>query len=74
LHFKFIGWELEDILIAMVKRALRKKLTVSKPEIINSDQGSQFTSKEYIDLVESNKIRVSMDGKGRWADIILIER
>ena len=58
----------------MVKRALRKKLTVSKPEIINSDQGSQFTSKEYIDLVESNKIRVSMDGKGRWADIILIER
>jgi len=70
-----VGWELDDTLeTAMVKRALRKALAVSKPEIINSDQGSQFTSKEYIDLVESNKIKVSMDGKGRWADNIMIER
>jgi len=50
------------------------EIAVSKPEIINSKQGSQFTSKEYIDLVESNKIKVSMDGKGRWADNIMIER
>ena len=70
-----VGWELDDTLeTAMVKRALRKALAVSKPEILNSDQGSQFTSKEYIDLVESNKIKVSMDGKGRWADNIMIER
>jgi len=70
-----VGWELDDTLeTSMVKRALRKALAVSKPEIINSDQGSQFTSKEYIDLVESNKIKVSMDGKGRWADNIMIER
>jgi putative transposase len=46
----------------------------SKPEILNSDQGSQFTSKDYINLVESSKIKVSMDGKGRWADNIMIER
>ena len=49
-------------------------LAVSKPEIINSYQGSQFISKEYIDLVESNKTRVSMDGKGRWAANIMIKR
>ena len=70
-----IGWDLDDTLeTAMVKRALQKALAVSKPEIINSDQGSQFTSKEYIEFVESNKIKVSMDGKGRWADNIIIER
>jgi len=70
-----IGWELDDTLeTAMVKRALAKALAVSKPEIINSDQGSQFTSNEYIELIESNKIKISMDGKGRWADNIMIER
>lgn len=70
-----IAWELDDTLeTAMVKRALTKALAISKPEIINSDQGSQFTSKDYIKLVESNKIKISMDGKGRWADNIMIER
>jgi putative transposase len=70
-----ISWELDDTLeTAMVKRALKKALAISQPEIINSDQGSQFTSKEYIELVEKNKIKISMDGKGRWADNIMIER
>ena len=70
-----IGWDLDDTLeTAMVKRALAKALAVSKPEIINSDQGSQFTSKDYIEMVERNKIKISMDGKGRWADNIMIER
>lgn len=70
-----IGWELDDTLeTAMVKRALSKALAISKPEIINSDQGSQFTSNEYIELIESNKIKISMDAKGRWADNIMIER
>lgn len=70
-----VGWELDDTLeTAMVKRAINKALAVSQPLIINSDQGSQFTSKDYIDLVESKKIKISMDGKGRWADNIMIER
>lgn len=45
-----------------------------KPEIINSDQGSQFTSEVYINLLKSNEIRISMDGKGRAIDNIFIER
>lgn len=70
-----ISWELDDTLeTAMVNRAVKKALAISQPEIINSDQGSQFTSKEYIELVEKNKIKISMDGKGRWADNIMIER
>jgi len=47
---------------------------VATPEILNSDQGSQFTSHEYINFVINNKSKISMDGKGRWADNIPIER
>lgn len=45
-----------------------------KPEIINSDQGSQFTSEAYINLLKQNNIQISMDGKGRAIDNIFIER
>ncbi len=45
-----------------------------KPEIINSDQGSQFTSDVYINLLKENNIKISMDGKGRAIDNIYIER
>jgi putative transposase len=70
-----VAWELDDTLeTAMVKRAVEKALCVSQPEIINSDQGSQFTSNDYIELLKKNKILISMDGKGRWADNIIIER
>jgi putative transposase len=70
-----VGWELDDTLSTnMVKNALEKAFTVAKPVILNSDQGSQFTSNEYIKYVEGNKIKISMDGKSRWADNIMIER
>lgn len=45
-----------------------------KPEICNTDQGSQFTSLEFTDLLKKNDIRISMDGKGRWRDNVVIER
>ena len=45
-----------------------------RPEIINSDQGSQFTSTEYTDKLKNNHIRQSMDGKARWVDNVIIER
>lgn len=45
-----------------------------KPEIFNSDQGSQFTSKDFIEILIKNKIKISMDSVGRWADNIIIER
>lgn len=46
-----------------------------KPEIINSDQGTQFTSDEYIDYIKSlETVKISMDGKGRATDNAFIER
>ena len=45
-----------------------------KPEIINSDQGSQFTSQEYAEMLSDKGIQISMDGKGRAIDNIFIER
>jgi putative transposase len=48
--------------------------TQGKPEIINSDQGSQFTSEVYINLLKENDIQISMDGRGRAIDNIFIER
>lgn len=47
---------------------------VATPEILNSDQGSQFTGNEYTEFVTAHKSKISMDGKGRWADNIPIER
>ena len=45
-----------------------------KPKIINSDQGSQFTSDNYTMYLQVAKIRQSMDGKARWVDNVIIER
>lgn len=70
-----VGWELDDTLSCrMVRSALEKAFEVAKPEILNSDQGSQFTARDYINLLESNRVKISMDGKSRWADNIMIER
>ena len=70
-----VGWEVDDTLdTRMVMNALKKSLKVSTPEIINSDQGSQFTSDEYCSFLKEKGIRQSMDGKSRWADNIMIER
>ena len=44
------------------------------PEICNSDQGSQFTSVDFTDVLTEAGIRISMDGKGRWMDNVFIER
>jgi putative transposase len=44
------------------------------PDIHNSDQGSQYTSKQYIDVLKEHDIQISMDGKGRALDNIYIER
>lgn len=57
----------------MVINAFKKAFKVAKPQILNYDQGCQFTSQRYIDFVKENGIRQSMDGKSRWADNITIE-
>ncbi|MEI3216593.1 MAG: IS3 family transposase [Lachnospiraceae bacterium] len=70
-----VGWDVDDTLdTTMVINACNKAFKIAKPLIINSDQGSQFTSDKYIDFIRDNGIRQSMDGKSRWADNIMIER
>jgi putative transposase len=60
-----------DFCIEAVEEALSK---YGKPEIFNTDQGSQFTSVAFTDLLKQNDIRISMDGKGAWRDNVFIER
>ena len=45
-----------------------------KPDIFNSDQGSQFTSWDFTQKLKAAGIRISMDGKGRWLDNVFVER
>lgn len=58
----------------MVLGCLKRAFEQAKPEIINSDQGSQFTNEDYIKLLQSEGIKISMDGKGRALDNIFVER
>jgi len=44
------------------------------PEIFNTDQGSQFTSEDFTDVLLERGIRISMDGRGRWIDNVFVER
>jgi putative transposase len=76
-HSRYIvGWELSDSLeTAPVLEAVKQAIqTYGKPAIINSDQGCQFTSDDYVNLLHSQCIRQSMDGKARWIDNVCIER
>lgn len=71
-----VGWGLSNSLAAensinVLKQAV---LTNGKPEIVNSDQGSQFTCDLWIEHLENENIKISMDGKGRALDNIYIER
>lgn len=54
--------------------AMEEALQQSVPEIVNTDQGVQFTSKNFIDLLKENNIKISMDSKGRALDNIFVER
>lgn len=70
-----LSWELSTSLEAdFCVRALEQAFTIGMPEILNSDQGSQFTSEEFVSYLEQNGVRVSMDGKGRAIDNIFTER
>lgn len=71
-----VGWSLSNTLDAKVQQNLLadsiKRHGV--PEIVNSDQGSQFTCEGWVNLLKSFSIRISMDGRGRALDNIYIER
>lgn len=73
---KVLAWKLSITLdtafcIEAVEEALGK---YGKPEIFNSDQGSQFTSVAFTDLLKAHEIAISMDGKGAWRDNVFVER
>lgn len=70
-----VGWEMDLTLeISFVLDVVKRSLVRSRPEIMNSDQGSQFTSPQYIELLKNAGVQISMDGKGRATDNIFIER
>jgi len=70
-----ISWELDQTLeLPFVLRATRRALAEARPTIWNSDQGSHFTSPQYLALLQAAEVRISMDGKGRALDNIFTER
>jgi len=73
---KVLSWRLSNTLEAdFCVDALEQALNeYGPPEIMNTDQGSQFTSLEFTQTLKDAGVRISMDGKGRWMDNIFIER
>ncbi len=72
---KIMGWNFSNSLDTLsCLEALGSALQSNVPEIINSDQGCQFTSELWVNFLQEKAIFISMDGKGRWADNVYIER
>jgi len=74
---KILSWEISNTMdvsfcLEVFDKAVRS--TGCVPEIFNTDQGSQFTSEAWISRMKENSVRISMDGKGRWVDNVMIER
>jgi putative transposase len=71
LSFRLSNTLTPDFCVAALEEALARH---GPPEIFNTDQGAQFTSKGWIETLEAAGVRISMDGKGRWIDNVFIER
>jgi putative transposase len=70
-----VSWELDQTLeLPFVLSAVQRALAQAVPLIWNSDQGSHFTSPQYIRLLQAAQVQISMDGKGRALDNIFTER
>lgn len=73
---KILSWRLSNSLdvefcVAALEEALGRYGT---PVLFNTDQGSQFTSFEFTQVLRDAGVRISMDGKGQWTDNVMIER
>jgi len=73
---KVLSWRLSNTMeaefcVEALKEALAK---YGAPEIFNTDQGSQFTSHEFTQVLKDAEVKISMDGRGRWIDNRMIER
>jgi len=71
LSFRLSNTLTADFCVEALQEALAK---FGAPEIFNTDQGAQFTSEEWIKVLEGAGVAISMDGKGRWIDNVFIER
>ena len=73
---KVLAWKLSITLSAdFCIEALEEALAChGRPEIFNTDQGSQFTSADFIKVLKAAEIAISMDGKGAWRDNVFVER
>lgn len=70
-----VSWKLSTTLdVWFCIEALKEALRIRKPEIFNTDQGSQFTSYEFTGILQSEGVLISMDGRGRVFDNIFVER
>jgi putative transposase len=73
---RVLAWQLSnsmtvDFCLEAVEAAIRD---YGVPEILNTDQGSQFTATAFVDMVQQHGIQISMDGKGSWRDNVFVER
>ena len=73
---KVLNWRLSNTMdaefcVSALKEALGK---YGNPEIFNTDQGSQFTSSAFTETLKEAEVKISMDGRGRWVDNVMIER
>ena len=73
---RVLAWQLSnsmtvDFCLDAIEAAIRG---YGVPEILNTDQGSQFTGTTFVDLVQQHGIQISMDGKGSWRDNVFVER
>ena len=73
---KILSWRLSntmatDFCIDALEEAIKR---YGAPEIFNTDQNAQFTSDAFTDVLKLAKVKISMDGKGRWVDNVMIER
>nr|VFK01736.1 MAG: putative transposase [Candidatus Kentron sp. H]VFK02154.1 MAG: putative transposase [Candidatus Kentron sp. H]VFK05330.1 MAG: putative transposase [Candidatus Kentron sp. H] len=73
---RVLSWRLSNTLDAhFCVDALEQALALhGKPEVFNTDQGSQFTSQAFTSILKDNEIRISMDGRGCYFDNIFVER
>ena len=75
-HSRYVvAWRLSNTLEAVFCiDALQEALEQGQPEVFNTDQGSQFTSGEFTQVLQDHGVKISMDGKGRYTDNIFVER
>src|SRR5690606_38299178 len=73
---RVLSWRLSNTLTAdpCVEALEEAIVKYGAPEIMNTDQGSQFTSSDFIGLLHQHEIQISMDGKGCWRDNVFVER